>query len=111
MKIICSEDHRKHFPKGELFGGELVRPFECPERWEHIVNRLKACGFEDFAEPDALDWTPVNKIHDAAYLEFLRNAWALWTKEGYQGEALPTVVPARRMQQREPDHSRRSGHP
>ena len=25
MKIFCSEDHRKHFPKGELYGGEFVR--------------------------------------------------------------------------------------
>ena len=30
MRIIYSEDHRKHFPKGELYGGKLVRPFECP---------------------------------------------------------------------------------
>ena len=32
MRVICSEDHRKHFPKGELYGGELVRPFP------HIVE-------------------------------------------------------------------------
>ena len=105
MKIICSDDHHKHFPKGELFGGEMVRPFECPERWEHIVARLKSCGFDDFTAPDALDWTPVRKVHDGAYLNFLENAWSLWQAEGYQAEALPTVFPARRMQnQREPDH-------
>ncbi len=104
MRIIHSEDHRKHFPKGELFGGEFVRPFECPERWEHIMDRLKLCGFDDFAAPDPLDWTPVRKVHTGPFLEFLKNAWALWEAEGFNGEAVPTVFPARRMQQREPDH-------
>ena len=76
MKIISSEDHRKHFPKGELFGGEFVRPFECPERWEHIVHRLKVCGLRILPRP--IPWTgrPVRKIHTGPFLEFLENAWA-----------------------------------
>ncbi|MEM7426449.1 MAG: histone deacetylase family protein [Pseudomonadota bacterium] len=104
MKIFCSEDHRKHFPKGELYGGEFVRPFECPERWEHIMARLKACGFDDFSAPGALDWDPVRKIHTAPYLTFLEEAWARWEAEGMNGEAVPTVIPARRMRQIEPEH-------
>lgn len=44
------------------------------------------------------------KVHSAAFLEFLEKAWALWEAAGFKGEALPTVFPARRMQQREPDH-------
>ena len=104
MKVVSSEDHRKHFPKGELFGGEMVRPFECPERWDIIMDRLKDQGFDAFVDPDPLDMTSVNQIHDANYLEFLKTAWPMWEAEGYKGEALPTVIPTRRMQQREPDH-------
>lgn len=103
MRVICSEDHRKHFPKGELFGGQLVRPFECPERWDYIMARLKDQGFSSFEAPGALDMTTVNQIHDPGYLTFLETAWALWAAENLEGEALPTVIPARRMQQREPD--------
>ena len=34
MKIVRSELHKLHFPRGELFGGAFVRPFECPERFD-----------------------------------------------------------------------------
>ncbi len=104
MKIILSDDHRQHFPKGELSGGVLVRPFECPERWEHIVARLEAVGLTDFAPPEPLDRGPVEKVHAADFLAFLESAWDLWAAEGCEGEALPTVFPARRMAQRRPEH-------
>ena len=47
MRVILSDDHRSHFPAGELYDGALVRPFECPERWDHVVAAL------DAAEPAA----------------------------------------------------------
>ena len=71
MKVVRSEDHRKHFPKGELYGGELVRPFECPERWDYIMGRLTDQGFADLVDPDPLDMGLVAKIHDANYLRFI----------------------------------------
>jgi acetoin utilization deacetylase AcuC-like enzyme len=103
MKTVYSVENKKHFPKGELAGGELVRPYECPERWDYIVQSLQGRGYHDLLEPDALDLTLVGKIHSADFIEFLQNAWQLWEKEGFNGDALPTVFPARRMQQREPE--------
>ena len=50
--------------------------------------------------PDALP----EQVHDKEYLQFLENAWRLWQQAGYTSPALPTVFPARRMQQRVPDH-------
>ena len=32
MRVFYSEEHRLHFPQGELHGGELVTPFERPSR-------------------------------------------------------------------------------
>ncbi|NKB64658.1 MAG: histone deacetylase family protein [Gammaproteobacteria bacterium] len=104
MKIVHNEDHRLHFPKGELSGGELVRPYECPERWDYIVQSLEQNGFNDHRSPGTIDMTTVKQIHAPEFLRFLENAWNLWEKEGFAGEAIPTVVPARRMQQREPEH-------
>ncbi len=104
MKTVLSEDHRQHFPKGELYGGELVLPFERPERWDFIVDQLKAIEMTDFIAPDPLQMETVQKIHDAAFLRFLATAWDQWAEENYKGDALPTVIPARRMQQKEPDH-------
>lgn len=104
MKTIASNEHSLHFPKGELSGGELVRPYECPERWDYIVKALADSGYSAPQEPNPLDWTAVNKVHGADYLRFLEHAWSLWEAEGFNGEALPSVIPARRMQQREPEH-------
>jgi len=105
MKIVNSEEHRSHAPVGELYGGELVVPFERPERWDIIVERLKEIGLNEFTAPDPIDMATVGKIHDASFLHFLETAWDQWRAEQYNGEALPTVIPARRMRQREPDHS------
>ncbi len=44
MKIVRSEAHRSHFPKGELHDGEFVRPFECPERIDYINTALASAG-------------------------------------------------------------------
>ena len=104
MKTIASPQHKLHFPKGELSGGELVRPYECPERWDYIVQALNSDGFSAPVEPDSLDMSAVKKVHSADYLHFLRTVWGQWEAEGFNGEALPTVIPARRMQQREPTH-------
>ena len=104
MKIFRSEDHRLHFPRGELSGGELVRPYECPERWDHIMQRLNEQGLRDVADPRPLDMALVAKVHDPGFLEFLANAWSRWEAESNPGEAIPAVIPARRMRQKVPHH-------
>ena len=105
MRTFASPDHRLHFPKGELAGGQLIRPFECPERWDIIVQALADYGFSEPEPPvETLDLNTLAKVHSGDYLHFLQHAWQWWEAEGYAGEALPSVVPARRMQQREPAH-------
>ncbi len=103
MKVFRSDKHSLHFPKGELCGGVFVRPFECPERWEYISESLQENSYTDIAEPGELSMDLLSRIHGADYLRFLQEAWSLWEAGGFEGEALPTVFPARRMQQREPD--------
>ena len=105
MKTVYSEQHRLHFPKGELYGGELVRPFECPERWDYIVEALRSRGFTEFLQPGEFDVDLVQQVHAPDFLEFLATAWDLWTEEGMKGDAIPTCFPARRMQNnRVPNH-------
>lgn len=104
MKTFASKEHRLHFPAGELVGGEFVRPFECPERWEHIQAALAEQSFSAPVEPACVPSALLAQVHDAAYLRFLQNAWQWWLDAGYTQPAMPSVVPARRMQQREPEH-------
>jgi acetoin utilization deacetylase AcuC-like enzyme len=103
VKIIHSDDNRLHFPQGELYGGELVTPFERPSRVEFVLNELKLhAASRTFLHPANTSPAPVRKLHDARYLKFLETAWDEWMAAGYRGEIIPTTFPARRMQLREP---------
>ena len=102
MQTVLSPDHQLHFPNGELSGGELVTPFERPERITYIVERLAERGFPAPEPPTNIDMEPVTQIHDAGYLAFLQTAWADWTAAGAKGELIATSFPTRGMQQHRP---------
>lgn len=104
MKAFASDVHRLHFPKGELSGGVFVRPYECPERWEHIHRALLRDGHVIAAPLDAPDPERLARVHAPDYLAFLATAWNDWQQAGFDGEALPSVFPARRMTVRRPEH-------
>ena len=97
MKTIYSKNHILRNSKTELYGGELVKPFECPERMEYIINEINSQNLGEIMEPRNIDLNIINKIHDDKYIDFMKNAWNEWEDEGYKGEAIPTVWPSRSM--------------
>ena len=104
METIFSEKHRLRDAKTELFGGQLVKPFERPSRAEYILERVKEVGLGSVSAPQEFGLDPVLAVHDADYLDFLETAWTSWQAEGFEGEAITTVWPARRMSERIPRH-------
>jgi acetoin utilization deacetylase AcuC-like enzyme len=102
MRIVYSEDHRKHFPQGEVYGGELVTPFERPSRMEYILRELKRRRMTDIVAPSKPDMKAISRIHDAGFLSFLQGAWKEWSAAGYRGEVLPTAIPNRSLRQKLP---------
>jgi acetoin utilization deacetylase AcuC-like enzyme len=104
MKVFYSEDHRQHFPQGELCFGQFVTPFERPSRMEYILRRLKERKFTDIAAPDGFDEQAALRVHDAGFVGFLKTAWEEWTALGARGEIIPSGFPVRRMQLRVPNH-------
>ncbi len=105
MLTIFSEKHTLRDAKTELYGGELVPPFECPVRAEYILEQLKSEKLGEIIAPDEFGLDPITRIHDSDFLMFLENCWSAWQAEGFKGEAIPTVWPARGMQQqRIPNH-------
>lgn len=103
MKTIYTEKHRLRNSKTELFGGQLVEPFERPSRAEYIINRVKDTNLGAILEPTDFGMDPIYQIHDPDYVDFMKIAWDLWKAEKFGGEAIPTTWPARRMSQRVPD--------
>jgi acetoin utilization deacetylase AcuC-like enzyme len=102
MITVFSEDHRLRNARTELHGGELVSPFETPARAQIVLDRLKAVGLGKIASPSQHDLTPILRVHDEQFVEFLTNAWTEWSATGNRGEAIPDCWPARRMFQRRP---------
>lgn len=104
MKIIYTDQHKLRDAKTELYGGELVQPFERPSRMQYILDRIAETGFGDLTPPKDFGMEPILCVHDNGYVAFLQQVWDDWVAEGFKGEAIPTTWPARRMNDRCPDH-------
>src|SRR6202050_547220 len=102
MITIFSEEHVLRNAQTELSGGQLVRPYECPERARMVLDRVQTAGLGDVTAPSRFELPPILRVHDAQFVEFLSNAWADWIAAGNKGEAIPDCWPARRMTQRCP---------
>ncbi|MGI9354955.1 MAG: histone deacetylase family protein, partial [Rhizobiaceae bacterium] len=102
MRVFTSESHKKHAPKGELSGGVFVPPFECPERVELILTRLRDQGFADIVAPGPADIDAIRSMCDPGYLAFLEFGWEEWVAAGHKGDIIATNWPARRMQTSRP---------
>jgi len=102
MITVFSPDHVLRSPRTELYGGELVRPHESPERAQIVLERVETQGLGAVVAPSKFGIAPLLRVHDAAYLEFLEAAWSEWVAAGNRGEAIPDCWPARRMSQRCP---------
>ena len=64
MLTVYSEKHVLRDAKTELFGGQLVPPFECPVRAEYILERLQSVSLGEVIAPDEFGLDPVARIHD-----------------------------------------------
>jgi acetoin utilization deacetylase AcuC-like enzyme len=102
MITVFSEEHLLRNAQTELHGGQLVRPHECPERAQIVLERVREVRLGEVIAPSRFGLDPVRRVHDAGFVEFLSTAWAEWVAAGYKGEAIPDCWPARRMAQRRP---------
>ena len=96
MLTVFSTDHLLRNPRTELYGGELIRPHESPERAESVLQRVKEQGLGEIIAPERFGPAPLLRVHDPEYVEFLRHAWRDWVAAGNRGEAIPDCWPARR---------------
>ena len=97
MQTVYTERHKLRDARTELYGGQLVPPFECPIRAEHILSRLREVGLGEVISPVTHGLDPVLRVHDGAFVAFLETCWRDWQAAGFVGEALPTVWPTRAM--------------
>jgi len=97
MKTIYSKKHILRNASTELAGGELIKPYESPERMDFILNEISNRKIGPVLDPTNQRMDIIYKVHDKKYVQFLFNAWKEWIEEGFKGEAIPTVWPSRSM--------------
>jgi len=83
MLTVFSEKHALRNSSTELYGGQLVAPFECPARAEYVLERLKQVELGEVIAPDEFGIDPVKRIHDNGFIEFLEHCWKEWEAVAY----------------------------
>ena len=87
----------------ELYGGRLVRPHECPQRAEIVLERIRAVGLGEVAAPARFGLRADTAGSRRRIRRIPGSAWTEWVAAGNLGEAIPDCWPARRMAQRRPN--------
>jgi len=94
MRVVHSPLHARHDGGMELYRATLVPCFEAPERAESILRAVQGAGLE-VSEPREFPTEVLHRVHDVAFVEFLRSAHAQWRAAGRDGFMLPSAFPAR----------------
>lgn len=97
MLTFYSPDTQKRRARTELDGGLLIEPYECPERVDIVINRVREARLGEICAPQVYGLEPVRAVHDRGYVEFLETVWDDWVAAGMQGEVIPHIWPGRRL--------------
>lgn len=90
MHVFFDPRQFEHAPERELHNGNWAPYAEVPARAESIVALLDHQPARDFG------MAPIEAVHAADYLQFLRGAWEEWQQTGRSGDAIPYAFPVRR---------------
>ena len=77
MKVFWHDAQLKHDPRFFLARGETRPNFETPARAEALLASCQAMGM-DIVAPAPADRAALLTVHDTAYLDFVRDAFAAW---------------------------------
>lgn len=97
MLTFHSDATLRRRARTELDGGQLVTPYESPERVELVLKRVRDIELGEVREPEAFGLDPVLAVHDRDYVEFLASCWDEWQALGREGEAIAWIWPTRTM--------------
>ena len=77
MLTIYTDAHTQRSARTELYGGQLVEPFERPSRAAYVIDRVKAVGLGEIKQPEDYGMEPILRVHDEHFVKFLTTAFAL----------------------------------
>jgi acetoin utilization deacetylase AcuC-like enzyme len=95
MRVILNPKHEDHAPPAEWEGGAVIPSYEAPGRFAAIRAALEAAGGYEFEEGPRPSEEPVARVHDPAYVAYLReaSAEAKRARDPAAKQIWPTVFP------------------
>jgi acetoin utilization deacetylase AcuC-like enzyme len=95
MKVIFTEEQKKHYPHTFFSSGALQPNPEVPERADRLLAAAISSGL--VAEEPGLRPRIRIAVHTQRYLTYLQNIHARWMRiEGGSSEVVPGIHPDRR---------------
>jgi acetoin utilization deacetylase AcuC-like enzyme len=88
MRCFWDDRQRLHRPAGEFFNGAVHPPAEHGGRIDAILDAIGSTE-----SPQDYGMEPVQRIHSADYLEFLKTVHGQWRAAGREGDAFPYTFP------------------
>ncbi len=104
MITVNSEIHALHNPSYELYNGQLIKPFESPDRVGVILKSIYDLNIGEVIPPSDFGLEPVLRVHAPNYVTYLQTAWDAWNSLGREYDILPFAFPRHGMNKIEPDH-------
>lgn len=99
VTLFWDPAHATLSTQGEMKDGRFAPAFENPDRMDSLLAMVTRRSYKliDSVEDRGID--PIAQVHDRDYLEFLKEACALWHAAGRSGDVLPLVWPHPDMRQ------------
>jgi acetoin utilization deacetylase AcuC-like enzyme len=85
MKVFWHDAQLRHSPRFFMLRGQPRPNFEVPARAEALLASCQAMRL-DIVQPEPAAHASLLSVHDAAYLDFLRDAHADWSRLPDSGE-------------------------
>lgn len=80
--VVYSDKHALHSADSGSWVGVTIPSEEVPARIKKIMTTLRSSGYE-IVEAETHDDTVLNRVHDEAFVEYLRGAYEAWLDWGY----------------------------
>jgi acetoin utilization deacetylase AcuC-like enzyme len=77
MLVVQSDSHLAHQPSEIISRGRAIPHWEIASRADALLSAVKAGG-HDIKPPVTHGLGPIEAIHEAGYLNFLKTAWERW---------------------------------
>lgn len=104
MITVYSESHALHNPSYELYNGQLVKPFESPDRVDAVLKCIYDSKIGEVIRPVDYGLAPLLRVHAENYVTYLQTAWDEWSALGRDFDILPFAFPRFGMSKTEPAH-------